>query len=150
MNLPLPTSSGDFSPFLSIKTNAAGRRRGQINNIGNAYIDPWGKRAKWPSERRTPVYDTYDMWHIKCFIVDQLPNSMWTNEKRFLVEEPRSGNWSKSLSEFYQRLTDNFSSINLRNGFGWDYLDCFCYPRAIFHDQRRNSSIWPTNGIIIK
>ena len=37
INLPSPTSSGDFFPFLSFKTNAAWRRRGQINNIGKAY-----------------------------------------------------------------------------------------------------------------
>ena len=35
INLPSPTSSGDF--FFSFKTNAAGRLWGQINFLGNAY-----------------------------------------------------------------------------------------------------------------
>ena len=36
LNLSSPTSSDDFFPFLSFKTNAAGRRRGQVNSTENA------------------------------------------------------------------------------------------------------------------
>ena len=36
--LPSPTSSGDCFSLLSFKTNAAGRRWGQINFLGNAYM----------------------------------------------------------------------------------------------------------------
>ena len=49
----------------------------------------------------------------------------------------------------HQRVTGSFSFNNLRIGIGWTYLDCVCSPSKIFYDQRRNSSIRPSNGVVI-
>ena len=83
-------------------------------------------------------------------------DSFCTEKSKLIVCEipvtERSWRWGPhwgSLWKMYQRVTGSFSFNNLRNGFGWTYLDCVCSSSKIFYDQRRNSSIRPSNGIVI-
>ena len=85
INLPSPTSSGDFSHFLSFKTNAAGRRWGQINFLGNAYLNPL---SDWLSNHWNKLTDIFRICVDKLqmvFIMIGLLIIQWKSWKRSLA-----------------------------------------------------------------